>query len=395
MSTPSIAWLANAGEGFGIQRAVVARALEAQRRGLRVKMFSLSDGPVAAACRRAALPVEVLGVGGVPTLHGAPHQRIGQFFEMRRHSRRLAPLIARRLRDEGFNVLHWLVPNLVRLGGAAARDGLAVPVWEMPNLISDRYPLGVNRRLYQRAIRRYGITVLADSQFTARTLAGGGVEPLVNYHLTENEAFDPDREDLISRQALGIPAEAVVIGIFARLVENKGQGQLVSALGHLGERGRHVHLLLIGGPHPSPFVEGLKDLARQLGIADRVHIRPPVDDVHRYYGAIDIAANCRLEPEPYGLSVIEAMLMRKPVLVHALGGPAETVVDGETGWHYKPATIDSLAEAISRALADRERWPALGLAANRRAWECFSNAVLFDQYLRILNDRLQPVAPVG
>ena len=103
----------------------------------------------------------------------------------------------------------------------------------------------------------------------------------------------------------------------------------------------------------TPYTEGLQRFAEQHGMADRLHFAGLVPDPERYYDAIDIAVNSRITPEPFGLSVVEAMMMGRPVLVHALGGPAETVVDGVTGWHVNDPSAESFAAGIERALSDQ------------------------------------------
>jgi glycosyltransferase involved in cell wall biosynthesis len=87
----------------------------------------------------------------------------------------------------------------------------------------------------------------------------------------------------------------------------------------------------------------------------------------RYYGVIDVAVNAYRGAESFGLSVVEAMLCGKPVLAHALGGPAETVLDGVTGWHIREPTVEALRGGVIRALADRSRWATLGAAGRSRA----------------------------
>ena len=85
----------------------------------------------------------------------------------------------------------------------------------------------------------------------------------------------------------------------------------------------------------------------------RRHFAGWTKEPERYYDAIDFAVNSRIDPEPFGLSVVEAMLAGRPVLVHALGGPAETVVDGVTGWHVAEATSESFAAGLRRIMQDR------------------------------------------
>jgi glycosyltransferase involved in cell wall biosynthesis len=156
----------------------------------------------------------------------------------------------------------------------------------------------------------------------------------------------------------------------------------------LPEEYSNAHLLLLGGPADGEFAGELRSLATQLGIASRLHLLGNVPDPERYYGAIDIAINAYLGAESFGLSVVEAMMMGKPVLVHALGGPAETVIDGVTGWHVHEPTVEGFRQGLLRAFGDREKWPGMGAAARERALEHFTLSRQAQQYVKIVRQRL-------
>ena len=57
------------------------------------------------------------------------------------------------------------------------------------------------------------------------------------------------------------------------------------------------------------------------------------------------------EPEAFGRVVIEAQAMARLMIASDLGGPVETVDDGETGWRVPPGDVDALARAIDHVLA--------------------------------------------
>ena len=82
-----------------------------------------------------------------------------------------------------------------------------------------------------------------------------------------------------------------------------------------------------------------------------------------------------------------------PVLVHASGGPAETVVDGITGWHYHSPAEDELHSGILRAIDDRDNWPKIGRAARIHALAEFSQEVQARQYLQIVREVLGEPRP--
>ncbi len=328
-------------------------------------------------------------------LSGGLAQKLLLHLRVRRMSAAIVPQLARTLRQLDVQGVHVLWPNLMLLAAAAAAE-IGVPCfWEMSNAMGN-YPFGANRWLVQRAIKRWNVTVLANSRFAATTLGNTPVAPMLLYLGADETRFSPTRQDIIPRKQLGIPTGATVLAVVARLERAKGQAVILQAMAQLPGSFSNTHLLLVGGPlADNEFGEEVKALAAQLGMGERVHLVGHVPDPERYYGAIDVAINAYLGAESFGLSVVEAMMMAKPVLAHALGGPAETVIDGVTGWHVKEPTVDAFKAGILRALADRPRWVEMGAAARARALEHFNLNRQAALYAKIVRDRLGAAAEGG
>ena len=89
--------------------------------------------------------------------------------------------------------------------------------------------------------------------------------------------------------------------------------------------------------------------------------------------------------EPFGLSIVEAMLMQKPVLAYNLGGPSETVVDGQTGWHIDNPSVEACEAGLVRALRDRAVWHEMGQLGRARALREYTTEVVAGEYLRIVD----------
>ncbi len=319
---------------------------------------------------------------------------------LRQFSRHATDLLTEAARSRkrptaGIDVFQVLLPNLISIAGTAARRLRADCFWEMPNILSNRIPFDINRRVYQWQLARSGIHVLANSRYSASSLGDGPVKPSVLYLGVDSRRFDPARFlarplgdgpaeqpspalSPVARAELRVPADATVFALFARVHPVKGQDRVMEAVAALaneaaaGDAGGPIHVLMVGGPDDLGFAARVKQIAAAAGRSERLHFLDRVPDPERYYPAIDIAVNWNIGPEPYGLSVIEAMMMAKPVLVHAAGGPAETVLDGRTGWHVGDASVASLVGGMRRALADRDRWPQMGLAARAHAVSHFS-----------------------
>jgi D-inositol-3-phosphate glycosyltransferase len=154
-----------------------------------------------------------------------------------------------------------------------------------------------------------------------------------------------------------------------RLVRRKGVDTIVRALADVPDG----ELLVAGGP-PAAELDGdteacrLRNVARACGVADRVGLLGglPPDEVPRLLRSADVAV---FTPwyEPFGIAPLEAMACGVPVIAAAVGGIADTVVDGLTGDHVPPRRPDVLATRLRALLRDPVRLEAYGRQGAERA----------------------------
>ncbi|HUO06885.1 MAG TPA: glycosyltransferase family 4 protein [Phycisphaerae bacterium] len=151
-----------------------------------------------------------------------------------------------------------------------------------------------------------------------------------------------------------------------------------------------LHLLLVGGDTGAGEPERLRLMASSHDFLNHLHLVGYSSEPQKFLRVADVVVNSRTDPEPFGLSVVEAMMMAKPLLVHALGGPAETVLDNQTGWHVPEPTLAAFQAGIERALADRPQWRKMGEAGRERALRFFSVPAQVDWYLGHVKQRMKP-----
>jgi len=380
-------WLVAGDEDGGVAQAVRGLTGAVRPLGIEPVVISLQQGAFSDSMRAAGFEMRVLNVDRLPVLRGGLISKLRLQLQVRRIVAAIRPQLANALRETNALAVHVLWPNLMPLAALAAHDADIACFWEVPGVLG-KYPFGINRRMIQHTLRRWNVTPFANSLYTASTLGDWPVKAQLLYLGADEHRFDPAAIQAIGREELGIPAQAIVLGICARLKPTKGQVVILEAMAQLPAAYANTHLLLLGGPIESEFANQLRGAAQRLGIPDRLHLVGNVPDPERYYGVIDVAINAYLGAESFGLSVVEAMMMGKPVLVHALGGPAETVVDGVTGWHVNEPTVAGFRAGLLRALGEREKWAAMGAAGRQRALEYFSLSRQAKQYVEIVRRRL-------
>lgn len=136
-----------------------------------------------------------------------------------------------------------------------------------------------------------------------------------------------------------------------------------------------LRVLVLAGGDWSPFAE----IARRLGVADRLIVRSEINQVEDYLQAAD----CTLytsETESFCLGILEGMFFGCPCVSTRVGGVPEVVVDGETGLLVSPGDAAALAWALTDLVQTPTRLAALGENARRRAEQFFTPQAIVPRY---------------
>jgi glycosyltransferase involved in cell wall biosynthesis len=182
--------------------------------------------------------------------------------------------------------------------------------------------------------------------------------------------FRPDAAARASARAeFGYAEDDIVLGIAARLVPAKGHEFLLRAVAALGAAHANLRVLVLGqGDLEAP----LRQLAGDLGIADRVHWAGFRDDMPRCTQAFDIGVQPSIDCDTSSFSLKEQMAAEKPVVASDYGGLTEILDDGAEGMIVPAGTVEPLTEALKTLCASPERRAAMGVAGRRRVLRDFT-----------------------
>ena len=126
---------------------------------------------------------------------------------------------------------------------------------------------------------------------------------------------------------------------------------------------------------------------RELGLADRVHVRGFSEEPTQLMNSADVFLMCSRR-EAFGRVTVEAMKLGKPVVGARSGGTPEIVKEGETGYLYSPGDPRELADRIRDLYADSSAREAMGAKGRQRADERFT----LERYGAEVEDILRRVA---
>lgn len=176
-----------------------------------------------------------------------------------------------------------------------------------------------------------------------------------------------DGSAIRQRHGLG---DAPTVVCVSRVVERKGQDQLIRGLGELRRRVPGARLLIVGG---GPHLDALRLLAVEHGVKEHVVIagQVPESELPAYYAAGDVfAMPCRerrggLEVEAFGIVFIQAQAVGRPVVAGHIGGVPDALRDGETGVLVNGEDPRQVVDAVAGLLGDPDRATRMGAAGAR------------------------------
>lgn len=172
-----------------------------------------------------------------------------------------------------------------------------------------------------------------------------GVDP---YYFNQNNV----NEELLlkTKEQYNIPTSVPVILLPGRMTQWKGQLVLVEALNKI----RHLDFYcIIAGDlskHPA-FTQRIKNHILDLKLQSKIQIFGNEPNILGLYGISDIVLSASIEPEAFGRTIIEGQSMEKLVIATNIGGTAETISDGLTGYHAIAGDADDMAEKIKHCLS--------------------------------------------
>lgn len=364
----------------------MVRALRAHRSGPRVSAIVGSEGPLVEALEGAGaavhtlpLPAELqeLGESGARR-PGELLRLVGQVATASARAVGFARRLAAQVAAERPDVLHSngmkMHALLPLLGGRARR------VIHLHDFLSER---PVMPRLLRTARFRLDAVIAVSRAVGEDARDALGLEELdVIHNAVDLEAFCPGAAPpgYLERLA-GRPAEgpAVRVGLVATWARWKGHLLFLEACADLLRLHPDLPLrfFLVGGPlyQTAGSQLGAGELAAhaaQLGLGERLFLVPFQQAMPEVYRALDVVVHASTRPEPFGMTIAEAMACGRAAVVAAAGGARELFTDGLDAVGYPSGKRDALALAISRLLANRRTREELAAAARRTAEERFS-----------------------
>lgn len=228
---------------------------------------------------------------------------------------------------------------------AAARRPL---IWHLHAILSIGHIGRGQTRLVIQLANRFASRVIVPSDAAAEAFAAaGGRRGLLRVVPEGIDAVEGGTEPA-SRKAHGLDLP-LVFGVFSRLAPSKGQDVALRALQAVPEAG----CVIVGGAlfGADEYARSLVRLAGELGVADRVRFLGHRDDARALMRSVDAVVHSSVAPEPFGRTLVEAMLAGRPVIAADAGAVREILDGGRVGLLFPPGDHGALAACLRRVLS--------------------------------------------
>jgi glycosyltransferase involved in cell wall biosynthesis len=268
-------------------------------------------------------------------------------------------------------IAHFYLPGPYLIGAhvaIAARTPIKIMSRRSLSDYQRNWPLvaRLERRLHTKMD-----AVIGNSRAVVRQLIEEGIpEAKVRliYNGIELSSVLPDRNE--ARQALGLDNDTLVGVVIANLIPYKGHRELVRGLSHLEQELPSNWRILVAGRDHGIRAE-LEELAAALGISHRIEFLGEYSDIPRLLAAADFGLLTSRE-EGFSNVILEGMAAGLAMIVTDVGGNAEAVVHGETGFVVPPRNPKAIGDAILEMARNPEQRKRFGAAARRRVEKEFS-----------------------
>ncbi|HEV7396255.1 MAG TPA: glycosyltransferase family 4 protein [Pyrinomonadaceae bacterium] len=182
-------------------------------------------------------------------------------------------------------------------------------------------------------------------------------------------------------------ADATVIIQVSRMEALKGHSLLLEAVHDLKDL-KKITVWIVGAPQTASetaYFQSLKARTKELGLAERVRFLGERSDVPRLLASADIYCQPNIESDSFGISFIEALYARLPVVTSSIGG-AKEIVDESCGILVPARDRTALVAALRKLIENPQQARELGRHGASRAAQLCDPTLRLREFYQALVD---------
>jgi glycosyltransferase involved in cell wall biosynthesis len=196
------------------------------------------------------------------------------------------------------------------------------------------------------------------------------------------KANNNNKSPNIIKDEINIPLDKIIIGIVANFNPQKDYNNFVHAANLILKNRDDVHFLTVG---IGPELNSILELTINFRINNRFTFLGSRNDIPNVLSVMDIFTLTSTR-EGFSNAILEAMAVGLPIVATDVGGNAEAVVDGETGFIVPPNDPEELALALIKLIESPKLRKNFGEGGKRRTKLHFDSTTMVETYSKLYLD---------
>ena len=278
--------------------------------------------------------------------------------------------------------------SVIFVGGISAKICKVKSVWHIREIIKSKY----ERFIVSKIVNIFSDYIIANSKATAEAISKNKDKVKVVYNaidIEKNSGLE-DIDEFYKEVAATIVRsnEKIKIGMAGRINRWKGQKLFVDMAKLVSEENDNVEFLIAGDVYKGEdyILDDLKGYILESGVKDKIGLLGQVDNMSNFYKKLDIFVLPSIQPEPFGLVVIEAMNNKLPVVATNHGGPVEIIDNNIDGFLVDYKDAREMAQVVNKLIKDKELRNYISANAEKKVKKKFNVSRYVDEISYILEE---------
>lgn len=278
--------------------------------------------------------------------------------------------------------------SVIFVGGISAKICKVKSVWHIREIIKSKY----ERFIVSKIVNIFSDYIIANSKATAEAISKNKDKVKVVYNAIDVEKNSglEDIDEVYKEVAATIVKSnnKIKIGMAGRINRWKGQKLFVDMAKLVSEENDNVEFLIAGDVYKGEdyILDDLKGYILESGVKDKIGLLGQVDNMSNFYKKLDIFVLPSIQPEPFGLVVIEAMNNKLPVVATNHGGPVEIIDNNIDGFLVDYKDAREMAQVVNKLIKDKELRNYIATNAEKKVKEKFNVSRYVDEISYILEE---------
>lgn len=357
MHRKHILFIHSSSELYGSDRSLLYLIKELDKIKYKITVLLPCDGPLVAELKKVdGVDIEIYEVAVLRRKNLSVRGMLRYCFDFASSYSYIKKMIKRQHIDVVYTNVAVVFPGAI----AATLSKDCKSVWHIREIIKSKK----ERAIVSAIVNRFADVIIANSRATGDAICKNPSKLCIVYNAVDNKKTAVTHED----------KQRIVVGMAGRINRWKGQKLFVDMAEIVNKVRPSVVFLIAGSAYTGEeyLEEDLRHYIAEKGLSDTVQMLGQVNDMDDFYQSLDIFVLPSIQPEPFGLVVIEAMEKKVPVIATNHGGPVEIIRDGVDGYLVPFDNADAMAERCILLCDDWNLRKRIGDNAQDRKRSMFS-----------------------